>query len=87
MITGFFLNIIFAFVVFLIGLLPLGGTFPTSWTSGIHTIWGAINQFSFIVPVNVLVSALVIAMTFHLFIFGWKALHWLYSLIRGAKIH
>jgi len=83
MITGFLLTIIFYFVSFLLGLLPVGGSFPTSWTTGIYTIWANINAFSFIVPVNVFVTALSIAISFHLFIFAWKITHWIIGLVRG----
>jgi uncharacterized membrane protein YdfJ with MMPL/SSD domain len=87
MIVTFFLQIAYSFLNFLVGLLPTGGSFPASWTSGIATVWGAVNVFSFIVPVGVLVTALGIAVTFHLFVFSWKFLHWLWSLIRGGRVH
>jgi len=87
MITTIFLNIIYAFVSFFINLLPLGTGFPASWIAGIYSIWGYINAFSFIVPVDILVFALSIAISFHLFIFGWNILHWVYGLIRGTKMH
>jgi len=87
MIIGFLLNIAYAFVNFLVGLLPVGSAFPATWTAGIYQVWGAINAFSFIVPVNTLVTCLGIAMTFHLFVFAWKGMHWIYSLIRGGRVH
>lgn len=87
MITGFFLEIVYQFINFLIGLLPLGESIPQTWINGVYTIWSYINSFSFIVPVNTLVSVLAIAVTFHLFIFAWKGLHWIWSLIRGGRVH
>jgi len=87
MIIGFLLNVIYAFIAFLLGLLPSGSSLPSEWVSAVYSIWGYINSFSFIVPVTTLVLALSIAMGFHLFVLGWKALHWLYALIRGSRVH
>jgi len=87
MITGFLLQMIYAFLTFLLGLLPSGGSIASVWVSGVYQIWGYVNSFSFIVPVNMLVFCLGIAMTFHLFVFAWKGLHWISSHIRGARIH
>lgn len=87
MIIGFFLNIAYGFVSFLIGLLPSGAPFPSDWVSGVYAIWGYVNAFSFIVPVGMLLFCLGIAMGFHLFVFAWKGLHWLWSIIRGGRVH
>ena len=87
MITGFLLTIIYSFINFLVGLLSSGSTIPDTWVNSVYSIWGYINAFSFIVPVQTLLLVLGIAITFHLFIFGWKALHWIYSLIRGSRVH
>jgi len=86
MIVGFFLNIGYTFANFLIGILPTGATLPDSWVSAVYTIWGYVNAFSFIVPVSMLLYCLGIAMAFHGFIFAWKGLHWVWSLIRGARV-
>lgn len=83
MIIGFLLNILYGFINLLVGYLPLGGSVPASWTSGIYTIWGYLNSFSFVVPVNTLVICLGIAFIFHTFIFAWHGVHWIISLIRG----
>jgi len=87
MITGFILTIIYYFIAFLVGLLPLGSDFPASWVVAVNQIWGYINAFSFIVPVSTLVYVLGIAISFHLFIFAWKVIHWVLSLIRGSRVH
>lgn len=87
MITSFFLSLVYGFIGLLLALLPTGGAFPASWTAGVYSIWGDINVFAFIVPVDVLVLCLGIAMAFHLFVFAWKFMHWVYSLIRGSRIH
>jgi len=87
MITGFLLSILYSIVAFFIGLLPYGQATPAAWLSGIYQIWGAVNAYSFVVPVGMLVTCLGLAMSFHLFVFLWKALHWVYGLIRGSRYH
>lgn len=87
MITAFFLTIAYNFLNFLVGLLPVGSALTSTWVSGVYTLWAYINSFSFIVPVGTLVTCLAIAMAFHLFVFAWKFLHWVWSLLRGARIH
>lgn len=87
MITSILLNLVFAFISFFINLLPVGVLFPTAWITGVYTIWSDINAFSFIVPVSTLLTCLTIAIAFHLFVFGWNFLHWLYGIIRGSRMH
>lgn len=87
MITSFLLSVLFGFISFLVGLLPLGGSIPVTWTAGVYAIWGYVNAFSFIVPVNILVASLAVAMAFHLFVFAWKVIHWVVSMIRGSRVH
>jgi len=87
MITTIFLNIITGIISFFVNLLPDGGAIPTSWISGVYTIWSNINAFSFIVPVDVLLYCLGIAMAFHLFQFGWNLFHWIFGMIRGSRMH
>ena len=85
MIIAFFLNLIFWFISFLLQLLPAGGVIPVDWTNGVYTIWNDIQVFSFIVPVNVLLTCLGLAMLFHLFVFAWNVIHWILSIVRGYK--
>lgn len=65
----------------IVGVLPTGGTMPTEWVSGVYTIWGDMNAFSFIVPVNTLLSVLTLALAFHLGIFAFRAFHWIITKI------
>lgn len=81
MITSFFLSIPAYLLQAIVGVLPIGGTIPTQWTSAVYTIWADINAFSFIVPVNTLVLCLGIAMGFHLAILGFKLFHWIITKI------
>jgi len=80
-------NIIYGILAYFVSLLPQGSPLPSIWIADVYTIWSYINSFSFIVPVDTLLYCLGIAMTFHLFIFAWKSMHWLYGLIRGYSHH
>lgn len=83
MIIGFLLNILYGFINLLVGYLPVGGSVPSTWISGIYSIWSYVNLFSFVVPVNTILSCLGIALVFHGFIFAWHGIHWVISLVRG----
>lgn len=75
------LTILFQVVYFLlsglIGLLPQGGTVPVDWVNGVYTLWAGLNAFSMIVPVQMFVTCLAIALVWDLFLFGWWFLHWI----------
>jgi len=81
MITEFLLSIPGYLLQAVISLLPTGEGVPIEWTSAVYSIWAYINEFSFIVPVNTLLWALGIALTFHLSIFGFRAVHWIITKI------
>lgn len=81
MITTIFLNVLFALLAFILQTLPLGGSIPMEWTNGVYSIWAAINAFAFIVPVQMLVTALGIAMVFHLSILSFRLFHWIITKI------
>jgi len=72
MITGFFLTIFYFFFTWLIGFIPDGGAFPTTWITGIFDIWYTMNTFSFIVPVSAMLTALAIGIALDLALLGWK---------------
>jgi len=81
MITNFLLQIPGYLLNDLLSILPAGGNLPSQWVSGVYAIWGYINAFSFIVPVDTLLLCLGIAMTFHLAILGFRLFHWVITKI------
>lgn len=85
MITGFLLTLVFLFISFLLSLLPTGGTFPIEWITAVNTFWYGINAFSFFLPVSMIVTCIGIMVSFHLFEFAWKAIHWILGITRGHK--
>jgi len=83
MITQFIVDIPAYLILMLIGILPVGQTVPPDWIAAVYQIWAAVNAFSFIVPVDTLLSVLTLALFFHLAIFGFKAFHWIITKIPG----
>jgi len=81
MITDFILSIPAFLLQAVIGVLPTGQTLPTAWVSAVYTIWADINAFSFIVPVQTLLTVLTIALIFHAAVFGFKVFHWIITKI------
>jgi len=85
MITGFFLSLPAYLIMALFSLFPAGQPAPQEWVSSLYLIWSYINSFSFIVPVDTLLSALVVSLTFHLAIFLYHAIAWLLRKIPGMN--
>jgi len=81
MIFNFLISIPAYLLQALISLLPSGGSIPTEWVESIHLIWGYVNSFSFLVPVQTLLWAVGIAMVFHVSILGFKLFHWIITKI------
>jgi len=81
MIFNFLISIPAYLLQALISLLPTGGTIPVEWISAVQLIWGYINAFSFIVPVETLLWAVGIAMIFHISILTFKMFHWIITKI------
>lgn len=81
MIFSFFFSIPALLLSAILSLLPDGGSVPSVWTSAVYSIWSYVNQFSFVVPVDTLLTCLGIAMVFHLAIFTFRLFHWLITKI------
>jgi len=81
MIFEFLLKIPALIVQSLISLLPQGGTLPAEWTSAVTTMWGFIEAFEFLIPIDTLLWCLGIALTFHLGVFTFKMFNWIINKI------
>jgi len=81
MITGFILSLPAYLILIVVNLLPNGQSVPQEWVSAVYSIWSYANAFSFIVPVDTLLWALGIALTFHISIIGFKIIHWIITKI------
>lgn len=82
MITGFFLQVAYLFLVFMIGLLPIVAI-PTAWLNALTLIWGYVNALNFLFPVSTLLTVVVFALSFHVAILLLRMLLWVIHLIRG----
>ena len=54
-----------------------GSGVPVEFTTAIHTIWGYIQSFSFIVPISTLLWCLGITLAFEFGVFTFQAFNWL----------
>ena len=77
MITEFFLSIPYFILSAVINIIPTGGGVPVEFTTAIHTIWGYIQSFSFIVPISTLLWCLGITLAFEFGVFTFQAFNWL----------
>lgn len=81
MITSFILSIPAYLLQVLVAILPDGATVPQEWVNAVYQIWSYANAFSFIVPVQTLLWALGIALTFHVGVLTFKIIHWIITKI------
>jgi len=77
MITDYILSLPALLLSAVISVLPAGGVIPIQFTQSVYTIWADINAFSFIVPVQDLLTILELALAFHLGILGFKVINWI----------
>jgi len=83
MIATVLLNFLYSFLGVILGLIPVTVQVPSQWISAINTIWGYINAFSFILPVQTLLSVLAIAIAWHIGVFLFHMMTWIIRKIPG----
>jgi len=76
MITGFFLVVLYQIVAFIVGWLPTIG-FPSQITTAVVLFWGYVNLFSMVIPVQTILTVLLLALTYLAVKLGWSAGHWM----------
>jgi len=82
MILTIILDLLFNFVNFLLGNLPLGDI-PTGITDALAYFVGVMNTFNYFFPISTLFQVLSITVAFELGVFIYHFSMWLYRLIRG----
>lgn len=76
-----FLIQIFVFLFgFLLGLLPTG-SLPSGFSDALAYFWGTMNAFSYLIPLDTIIQALVIVLGFDLVILLWHIIHWVIAKI------
>lgn len=84
MIIGWFLQIVYAFVSSLIGLLPVGTLgIPSGFTDGLALIVSYLHSFSWLLPVDQLLAAAIFVVGFYAILLLVKILRWIIHLVRG----
>jgi len=82
MITGFFLNILYSIVAFIVEVLPVVA-YPTEITNAVLLFWGTMQSFSWLFPMGTLVSVMGIATAYYLSAIGWKFGNFIFRYLRG----
>lgn len=85
MITGAIINLFYNLIAFLIGLLPTGDLgIPTEFTDGLTLIVQYLHAWSWLLPVDHLLSAVITVISFKLVILLVKFVFWTIRTIRGS---
>lgn len=86
MITTAILMALWALLAGLIGLLPDGGVFPPEFLSSLSAIWSGMQLFSLILPIDTLLTIVVLSLVWHVFEWAWNTAMWIISIVRGVNM-
>jgi len=75
----FILGTIYNFLQFLISIFPVGTGFPADFHTAMSALGGYLHILDPIVPINILLSCLLLLFTVEIAIFGFRTLKWLIS--------
>jgi len=81
MITGFFLQLFYSFIAFVVGLLPTTA-YPSGISDGIELFWSYVNLFSMVIPVQAILTVVLLSLSYAAALLLWDALHWVLRRIR-----
>jgi len=84
MITTFLLTLLYNFVGLLLSILPVYAL-PTSISSSLSSMVGYIQAFSFVLPVDTMVSVVSSATVFFIGVLVFKIFHWIIGKLRGSN--
>jgi len=84
MISTFFLSIFYSFVNFLVSFLP-SGSLPSGVSTAVTYFWGVVNTFSYLLPLDTLLQALLVVFAFEFAIMLWAFLNWIIRKIPGMQ--
>lgn len=73
-------------ITFAVQKLPDGGRLPDGVHEAAIYFGNTLGKVNFILPVDVLVSCLVIILSLKITMFGFHILMWIYSLLRGFSM-
>jgi len=84
MITTFFINILFSFLSTLLGFFPTG-SISQSILDSISYLWGIGNSFSYVIPMDTFLQAIVLVMAFEVFVLLWSIVGWIIRKVPGMQ--
>ena len=85
----FLVNMVYNFIVWIIGIFPSGEGFPSTWHTAIQSLGGYLHILDPLVPISILLTCITLVFGVEISIFGFKTLKWIMSHIpffggRGA---
>lgn len=80
MIIGTIITFFSDILAAVLDLLPTG-YLPTAWIGAIGYLWNNANAFSYVFPVDTVLQALIVIITFEGVIFGFRITQWLIGYI------
>jgi hypothetical protein len=84
MITSFLLLLAYSFVNLMVSFLPTGHL-PVAITSAFAYFMGVLNSFSYVVPVDTLLSAAGVVLVFDGAMLVWQFVNWIIRKIPGMQ--
>jgi len=75
MITTYFLAAFYGLFGLLLNLLPTG-SLPSGFSEALAYFWGTMNAFSYLIPVDTMLQALLLVLAFDLVVLLWHFIHW-----------
>ena len=84
MISTFFLTSFYGLIALLLGFLPTG-FLPSGVAQGINYFWGVVNTFSYIIPLDTMLQALLLVFAFDFAILLWHFINWVIRKIPGMQ--
>lgn len=85
MITTAILNVVFFFLNFLVNLIPVGGSFPSEFTSALSFFIAQAVLWDKFIPVLTIFTILGLVFTFEAGIFAFRSIDWVYTKFRGGS--
>jgi len=84
MISTFFLTILYGFVSLITNFLPTGNL-PSEISTAIDYLWAIGNSFSYVIPIDTLLQALLLVLAFDLALLLWHFINWIIRKIPGMQ--
>jgi len=84
MIVTFILNILYGFINLIIGFLPVGNL-PSGFATALTYLWGVTNFFSYLIPLDTLLQAVIVVLIFDLVLLLWSFVNWVIRKIPGMQ--